>query len=118
MNTNPAKPKPGDVIARFADLPENGALAIDFAEGEARFSLIVALSNGVVHGFENVCPHAHYPLERPDGRVPTQEGRFLICTAHGASFDVETGRCVGGPAAGKGLKPVPLRREGDQIILG
>jgi nitrite reductase/ring-hydroxylating ferredoxin subunit len=101
-------------------LPEQGALTFDFVNGDARFSLIVAVSDGHVHGFENVCPHANYPLERPDGRVPMQEGRFLICSAHGASFDIEGGRCVGGPGAGagRGLKPVPLKRNGDQIVIG
>jgi nitrite reductase/ring-hydroxylating ferredoxin subunit len=121
MIDNPARPKPGAIIARLSDLPAEGAIAVDFAQGEAQFSLIVAVSGGVVRGFENVCPHAGFPLERPDGRVPMQEGRYLICSAHGASFDVQTGVCVAGPGSGRetgrGLRPVPLRVENDRVLV-
>jgi nitrite reductase/ring-hydroxylating ferredoxin subunit len=117
VSENPARPKSGAFIARVSDLPEDGALTFDFVEGEARFSLIVAISNGEVYGFENVCPHAGYPLERPDGRVPMQDSRYLICSAHGASFDVMNGACVGGPGAGRGLSRVPLKRKDDYIII-
>lgn len=121
MSDNPAKPKSGDVIARLADVPVEGAIAVDFASGEARFSLIVARSGGVLRGFENVCPHAGFPLERPDGRVPMQEGRYLICSAHGASFDVQSGACVAGPGSGRetgrGLKPVPLRIDDGFVLM-
>ncbi|HVY83887.1 MAG TPA: Rieske (2Fe-2S) protein [Caulobacterales bacterium] len=94
---NPARPPAGALIARLDDIPNPGAKAFDFRAGHAIWSVIVARRGEDVFAYENECPHAGYPLERPDGRVVMQSGRYLVCSAHGASFDVEDGECVGGP---------------------
>lgn len=117
MSANPARPKPGAMLARRADIPEDGAKAFEFAVGEARFSLILGSSGGEIFGFENDCPHAHYPLDRPDGRVIVQERAFLVCSAHGASFRIVDGACVGGPCIGRALTRVALRIEGDAVLM-
>lgn len=91
------------------------AKAVDFRAGDALFSIIVARRDDLVVAYENDCPHARSPLERPDGRVPIAERCFLICTAHGASFRIEDGVCAGGPAD-RGLTPFPvLVRDGAVI---
>jgi nitrite reductase/ring-hydroxylating ferredoxin subunit len=118
MSANPARPPPGAFIARFDDLPDPGARAFDFAEGEARFSLILARQGAAVFAYENVCPHAFYPLDRPDGRVVMQSERYLVCTAHGASFAVETGACVGGPCNGEGLQPIAVTLTDGDVRMG
>jgi nitrite reductase/ring-hydroxylating ferredoxin subunit len=99
---------PGALLARVKDVPQDGAAAFDFAEGEARFSLILARRGENVFAYENRCPHAGSPMERPDGRVIMQAGQFLICSVHAASFDVETGQCAGGPAIGRALIRVAI----------
>ncbi len=116
--SNPARPPPGALLARLDDIADPGAIVREFAAGEARYSLILARRDGVVRAYENRCPHALYPLERFDGRVLLQEGRYLLCAAHGASFAIEDGRCVGGPGAGRALTPVPVQHEVDTILMG
>jgi nitrite reductase/ring-hydroxylating ferredoxin subunit len=105
---NPARPSPGALLARVTDVPQDGAAVFDFAEGDARYSLILARRGENVFAYENRCPHANSPMERPDGRVAMQAGQFLICSAHAASFDVESGQCVGGPAIGRTLIRVQI----------
>jgi nitrite reductase/ring-hydroxylating ferredoxin subunit len=117
VRTNPARPLPGAIIAEADAAPEGGAVAIDFSAGEMRFSLLLVRKNGALYAYENLCPHAHYPLERPDGRVVVQQGRYIVCTAHGASFDAETGACVGGPCIGEKLTPLPIRVENGVVFM-
>jgi len=105
---NAARPISGAVLARVADLPDNGAIALDFARGEQRFSVLLARRGDAVFAFENVCPHARYPLERPDGRVVVQQERYLVCSMHGASFEMSSGACAGGPCNGDGLTGVAI----------
>lgn len=106
---NPAAPRSGDALANEADVPEAGAIVRDFANGEARFSLLLAKRDGVIRAYENRCPHAGAPLERMDGRVLVLQGRFILCTAHAATFAIETGACAGGPAGSeRGLTQVPI----------
>lgn len=104
-----ARPAPGTALARLDDIADPGAIALDFTAGIVRFSLIVARRQGRVFAYVNRCPHARYPLERADGAVLLDEGRFLICAAHAASFRIEDGACVGGPAAGKALTRFGVR---------
>ena len=102
---NPARPAPGAFLAWFGDVPDGGALVLSFQNEGAHFSLLIARHANTAFAYENVCPHAGYPLQRADGRVLAQEGRYLVCGAHGASFVLDTGACAGGPCNGAGLTP-------------
>jgi nitrite reductase/ring-hydroxylating ferredoxin subunit len=106
---NPARPLPGATLCALDALKPGGALALDFAHGAARYSILVArTTDGAVFAYENLCPHARAPLERPDGRVVVHERKFLVCANHGASFRIEDGRCVGGPGLGTALNRVGI----------
>lgn len=115
---NPARPPSGATLIALDKLEPNSAFALDFHKDRALWSVILARGEGDdVCAYENACPHARMPLERPDGRVVVHEKRFLICSAHGASFDRTTGLCVGGPAANKSLTPAPIYIENGLIKL-
>ena len=80
------------------------------AAPEWRFSAVAVRRvrrGDLVVAYENDCPHARQPMERPDGRVVMLERKYLVCSAHGASFRIEDGACAGGPAKG-GLTPFPV----------
>ena len=98
-------------LARVEDVPEGGALLAD--EG----AIILTRRGARVFAFRNRCSHAGYPLQRADGAVLVQEARFLVCGAHGASFDLETGACAGGPCNGAGLERVEIAIEDGLISV-
>lgn len=108
MASNPARPAPGTALIAADRVKRGEALVLDFAVGEAAFSLIVAHGADGYVAYENVCPHAEAPLERFDGEVLIQERRYIVCAMHGASFRIEDGECVGGPALGMCLTPAPV----------
>ena len=100
---NAARPAPGVVLARCADVPEGGAIVLSFRAEGASFSLLLARRGSAVFAYENICPHAAYPLQGADGRLLVQEGRYVVCHAHGASFALDGGACAGGPCNGEAL---------------
>lgn len=77
--------------------------------GDLQDGVIVIRRGDEVFAWQNACPHAGLPLSLPDGRVLVHSGAHIVCPVHGASFDVETGDCNGGPAAGDSLTAVPVR---------
>lgn len=97
-------PASGLALARRDDIADPGALIAD-AGG---VSLILTRRGAHVRAFLNRCTHADYPLQRPDGRVLVQEGRYLVCGAHGASYTLDDGACAGGPCNGRGLTLVAI----------
>jgi len=104
------------VLARVDEIPDQGAVMRAFQDGPFYYSLLLSRKNGAVFAYENRCPHAGYPLERHDGRVVVQEGRFIVCTAHGASFTLEGGECMGGPCDGEGLTPIAIEIKDGAVL--
>jgi nitrite reductase/ring-hydroxylating ferredoxin subunit len=105
---NPARPPAGALIARVDEIAVRGAIVRDFRKADALFSVLLTRTEGGIRAWYNICPHARWPLERPDGQVVVQEGRFVICAAHGASFALADGACVAGPGFGRSLRPLPV----------
>jgi nitrite reductase/ring-hydroxylating ferredoxin subunit len=61
----------------------------------------------------NRCPHVGTPLDWAPDEFMDRAGRHLMCSTHGALFEVEDGRCVAGPCQGDRLEPFPIAvREG------
>jgi len=103
---------------RKSDLSEGQIIGLDVTEGRAQRRLLIVHRGHEVKAFENRCPHAGWPLDTFDGRFLTTETGGLICAAHMAIFDPDTGACLGGPGQGRGLTPVPIRSEGDFWLIG
>ncbi|WP_418119122.1 Rieske (2Fe-2S) protein [Variovorax sp. 350MFTsu5.1] len=70
---------------------------------------------GAVHAYLNQCPHAGGPLDF-EGQVLESSGRFLMCARHGAIFEPDTGKCVGGPCRGARLTPVAVHEKADGSV--
>ena len=95
---------------------ESGALA-DSGRG-VRFEVeyfggaqpaFVVRKDGEVHGYLNRCAHVAMELDWQEGVFFDSDGRDLLCSTHGATYDMASGRCVGGPCNGTPL--VKLRVE-------
>jgi nitrite reductase/ring-hydroxylating ferredoxin subunit len=94
------------LLCRAEDIPE-GAVRGFPPLPDGRLGLIALRWGGVLRVYVNACPHLGLPLEILPDRFLDATGRFLVCSAHGARFRPEDGRCVCGPCAGQALEPVP-----------
>ncbi|WBQ10133.1 Rieske (2Fe-2S) protein [Hyphomonadaceae bacterium ML37] len=105
-------PAPGTVLKALDAIPDPGGAPADYDA----VPILIVRSGDTVRAYVNVCPHQGRPLCLPSGRTLVSEGRFIVCPFHGASFDLETGACVGGPAGKSVLTPAPVRVENGQVI--
>lgn len=103
------QPPRGAPLARVADIAMDHAIAVEVADGDARWSFILVRDEDGVRCFENRCPHAGLPLDGPGGDVVLQYG-YLVCAVHLASFRATDGAYAGGPKApgSRGLRPVKI----------
>jgi nitrite reductase/ring-hydroxylating ferredoxin subunit len=105
-------PPPGTSLGRVDDLPDCTA-----REAVGHDGLVILSRRGDdVRAWVNACPHAGRSLSLPDGRVIIHEEKFLLCPVHGASFGMEDGRCVGGPAVGDRLRAIPVEIINGEIL--
>lgn len=81
--------------------------------------LVIRARDGAGDGFRayvNACPHQYLPLNYRGEQLLSADGTMLMCTAHGARFDLLTGAAVAG--ADCGLDVVPLQLVDGMLVIG
>ncbi len=65
----------------------------------------------------NQCPHQGVELNWQPHRFWDPEHQYVQCTMHGALFLPDTGECIFGPCQGDRLQSVPVRLQGNHILI-
>ncbi|WP_448500633.1 Rieske (2Fe-2S) protein [Sphingomonas sp.] len=81
-----------------------------------RFHGFVVRRGDCVRGYVDRCPHAGLPLAQTLDQYLTPDGSRITCGWHGALFEIDSGRCVGGPCIGQSLTPWPVIQRNGQIV--
>ena len=102
-------------MCRLDDIADGGAIAVHIDSATGGFELIVLREGERIFAYHNECPHAGRRLDYAPGRFLVSEGR-LVCAAHGATFRVADGACLGGPCS-NGLVPMPVSVVDRQVRL-
>lgn len=101
----------------LADLDDPGARGFRFGAGERLREGFVVRRGEQAWAWLNVCPHAGRPLNwKPDGFL-TRDGSRIMCSAHGATFEPDTGLCVAGPCPGRHLTQIPCEIVAGEVIV-
>jgi len=111
----PPRIAPGTLLARVHDIANPGALVVKLDSADMWGAVLLTRGGGKIAAFHNRCPHAGYPLQHADGRVVVQQGRYMVCGAHGASYELRTGECAGGPCNGDALTRIAIVVDGGEI---
>jgi nitrite reductase/ring-hydroxylating ferredoxin subunit len=64
-----------------------------FAIASGGMKIVVVRTSNDIYAFEDVCPHAFWPLS-----VGTFQDGILECPGHAWEFQVDTGKCQRSPA--------------------
>jgi nitrite reductase/ring-hydroxylating ferredoxin subunit len=64
--------------------------------------------DGKPYGYLNRCAHVAVELDWNEGQFFESSGLYLMCATHGAIYEPDTGKCVGGPCRGARLRPVTV----------
>lgn len=93
-------------LCRLDEIDDPGAKGFTLLQ-EPREIFVVRQGERVC-AYINSCPHIGTPLEfRPD-QFLTRDRTEILCSTHGARFELTTGRCTAGPCRGKSLMPVAV----------
>ncbi len=72
---------------------------------------------GAYFAYVNRCPHVGTPLDLWPNEFFSEDGETLVCSTHGAVFDPAGGRCTAGPCVGDALTLLPLRHDGETLVV-
>jgi len=71
-------------------------------------SIMLIYTRGRYRAFKNSCPHQGRRMDYSLGKfLLTPEGN-IVCPAHGAEFNSDSGLCVNGPCLGESLQEVQI----------
>ena len=109
-------PAIGTEVAEAKDVVGAKAITVRTTAGE--FPMLLVRTGEVIKAYVNICPHQFLPLDYRGTQLLSRDGTKLLCSAHGAMFDVKTGVGIAGEGLGSGLIAVPITQSGAQIIIG
>jgi nitrite reductase/ring-hydroxylating ferredoxin subunit len=103
-------------LCRLDELAPGSARGFD-PDGVGEDTLIVVRRPGGVRVYRNECPHQGARLEYRKDSFLSPDGTHVICYAHGARFDADSGYCVQGACYGQSLTSVPFAIFDDWICV-
>ena len=62
-------------------------------------------------------PDAGTQLDQWPNEFMTEDGRYLICSTHGAIFEQQTGICVEGPCPGAALDRLTIEMDAGSLVV-
>ena len=104
-------------ICTIEEIGEPGAFGFKVYAGKYPLFGFLVHSGGEIYGYKNVCPHAGRPLDWAPHRFLTKDKSQIMCSAHGALFEPDTGTCVAGPCLGRALKTWAVKSEGQDVYV-
>ena len=106
-------------VGMFDELANPGSREFRIGKGDWPFKGFVVRQGKDVFAYQNHCMHLGYPMNwKPDSFL-TKDLRNIICSSHGAIYEIDTGLCIGGPCLGKSLRPMPVEvRDGVIFVRG
>ncbi len=106
-------------VGRFDELADPGSREFRIGDGDWPFKGFVVRRGDDVFAYQNFCMHLGHPLNwKPDSFL-TKDRTNIICSSHGAIYEMSTGLCIGGPCLGKSLRALPIEiREGVIYVRG
>jgi nitrite reductase/ring-hydroxylating ferredoxin subunit len=108
----------GRLVARVAEMKPGSVKKFRLICRKYRIDAFLINYEGRFHAYVNRCRHMTTPLDFVRYQFFTDDGRHLICMTHGALYDPENGLCVDGPCKGQSLYSLPVRVDGDEVLVG
>ena len=110
-------PSPGTQICSLKDLANGKGKGFTFGDEGFPFSIFVVRKDELVRAFVNECPHTGVQLNWSPDEFTSEDGSLIVCSTHGALFELEDGYCSFGPCTGENLEQIPLEINGDEVRI-
>ena len=104
-------------ICNLNDIKANKSLGLLVSINGTKKPLIIVRVKNNVFVYVNSCPHVGTPLDLKPGQFLSHDKKNIVCSTHGALFEINTGLCIFGPCKNKYLETIPVHIDNDEILL-
>ena len=104
-------------VCDIKEIMENECINIKIAKGKKQKSIFAVKKNGGFFVYLNSCPHIGTPLNLIPNKFLSHNDNHIICSTHGALFEIETGFCIAGPCINKSLIKIPAAIKNNALFI-
>ena len=103
-------------LCRLDEIPDGDSRGFD-PWGEGRDTMLVVRQGKALHAWRDACPHiSGVPMAWRKNAYLNADRDHIVCSAHGALFDIATGVCTLGPCLGQALEPITVALDDDGSV--
>jgi len=94
-------------LCRLDELPNGDSRGFD-PQGTGQDTVLVVRQHDQVYAYRDACPHhGTSPMAWRKHAYLNADRTRIVCSAHGAQFDIASGACTLGPCLGQSLTALP-----------
>ena len=93
-------------LCRLDQIDDPGSRGFEDIDGKEPF--FVVRQGDAVFAYRNFCPHYGAPLDWKPHAFLSYHKDQILCSMHGALFNVDDGVCIDGPCPGKALTSIKV----------
>jgi nitrite reductase/ring-hydroxylating ferredoxin subunit len=108
----------GRVVASVADVSPGTVKKFWLICQKYRLDAFLINDRGSFHAYVNRCRHMPTPLDFVRDEFLSDDGRYLRCYTHGATYEFATGLCIDGPCKGESLYRLPVQIDKGEVLVG
>jgi len=99
---------PGEKLCDLAEIEDPGSAGFTIELDGKKKMIMVIHRKGEAYAYVNSCPHIGAPLDFKPGQFLSSDKKLIMCSTHGALFQIIDGLCIFGPCQKASLKSVPI----------
>ena len=100
-------------ICHINEIPEQGCRELTLDKN----CFFAVKSEGAITVYHNSCPHLGLPLQWQQDQFLNHDKSLILCSTHGALFEIESGLCIAGPCQNQSLKMADFYIENEHIYI-
>ncbi len=104
-------------LCQLDDIEDGGSAGFQIETPDGKRSVIAVRQAGTVFTYVNSCPHIGAPLDFMPGQFLNKNKTHIMCSTHGALFQINDGLCVAGPCVDQNLEPLTAKTTGNDVWI-
>lgn len=100
-------------ICHIDEIPEQGSKEFKLDKN----CFFAVKSEGAITVYHNSCPHLGSPLQWQQDQFLNHDKSLILCSTHGALFEIDTGLCLAGPCQNQTLKMADFYIKNEQVYI-
>jgi len=103
-------------ICQLTDIEDGDARGFDINFDNESLNIVCVRQGQRVFAYKNSCPHTGVNLEWLPDKFLDDSLQYLVCSTHGALFQLEDGYCVAGPCHGESLTSLTVSVKAGDVL--